>query len=399
MLDRATQVRRNIWKLYALEALQGAIFLIPIVIPFYQSNGLSLTQIYLLESIFSMEVLLLEVPTGYIADRWGRRRTLITATVFWCAGWLWYGAGFSFTHFLLGELFMGIGTSLSSGTTEAITYDSLLEINETERYRRVASQQSFAMFITEACASILGGVIAFWSLRIPAWLTVGATITSFLLALALVEPYRHQKMEGTAHLRALWNIVTHTVIHHIPLRSIIVLHSILSTMTLSLFWLTQPYQTVVGLPLALFGMTHATIVTAGAVAARETHRLSRWIDDRLFLVFIALLVVGCYVSLGTISALWGMAFFFLGRIAWGFLSPLTSDMVNRMTSSDVRATVLSIRTLGSRLLFAITIPCLGLIADRTGILSIAFTSIAIIGGGALILTFFLMRPVWENIPK
>jgi MFS family permease len=390
-------MRRNIGKIYALEALQGAIFLIPVLIPFYRQFGLSLTQIYLLEAIFSTEVLILEIPTGYLSDRWGRRNTLIAATAFFLLGWAWYGAGFSFTHFLIGELLMGVGSSLSSGTTEAITYDSLLELEETDRYRHVAGLKSFSMFLAEAAASILGGVIAFWSLRFPAWLTFAMAICGFIIAMTLVEPHRH-KLQGTEHLRHLWRICTNTLLHNVPLRSIIALHAIVSAMTLSLFWLTQPYQIAVGLPLAFFGITHAAIVTIGALAARKTHAISHVIGDRMFLVLIALTVISCYFALGGIVALWGIAFFFLGRIAWGFLSPLTSDLVNRMTDSDVRATVLSIRALSGRILFAAGIPFLGRIADQTGSLSPAFFFAGVIGGGILLVTFLLMRPVWGRIP-
>jgi len=390
-------LRRNIWKIYVIDALQGAMFLIPVLIPFYRGNGLSLTQIYLIEAIFSLEVLLLEVPTGYLADRWGRRNTLIASTIFWCAGWFWYGAGFSFTHFLIGELLMGIGTSLSSGTTEAITYDSLLELKEAHRYRHIAGLRSFFTMLTEACASILGGIVALWSLRSPAWLTVVVAAFGFFIAITLVEPHRH-KLQGKEHMKHIWKICANTLLHNVPLRSIIALHAVISTMTLSLFWLTQPYQIAIGLPLAFFGVTHAAIVTIGALAARKTHAISRVTGDRLFLVLIALTVVGCYFALGKVSALWGMTFFFLGRIAWGFLSPLTSDMVNCMTGSDVRATVLSIRSLSGRILFAASIPFLGKIADRSGSLSPAFLLVAAIGGVLLLLLFLLMQPVWKRIP-
>ncbi|MDD5623942.1 MAG: MFS transporter [Candidatus Peribacteraceae bacterium] len=393
------EIRGNIWKLYVLRALEGAIVLIPVLIPFYQENGIPLTQVYLLEALFSLQVLLLEIPTGYLADRWGRKKTLVAAMFFWSGGWLWYGAGHTFVDFLAGELLLGLGASLFSGTIEAMTYDSLLEMQEEQRYRRVASHQSFCMFIAEACASILGGFIALWNLRVTAWTTFGLVVLGLLVALTLREPHRHKKMEGSEHLREIWRIVTHTLVRNVPLRSIIILHSIISTMTLSLFWFTQPYQMAVSLPLAFFGITHALIVTAGAFASRETHRLAQWIDDRLFLLLIALAVIVCYTALGTVTALWGISFFLIGRIAWAFLSPLTSDMVNRMTTSDVRATVLSIRALGSRLLFACSIPFLGLIADRSGSLSPAFFLVAIVGGSALLVTFLLMRPVWERIPK
>lgn len=390
-------ISRNIWKLYVLNALYGAIFLIPVIIPFYRENGVSLAQALLLEAIFSIEMVILEIPTGYLSDRWGRKPTIVIAYAFSILGWLQYGVGTGFNFFLIGEILMGVGASLLSGTGEAMTYDTLLEMGETARYRHISGNQNFSMFTTEALCSILGGILAIVSLRTAAWVTVASPIFGFLVALTLTEPHRH-KLQGTQHLRTLWRISTNTLVHNIPLRSITLLHGLISTMTLSLFWLTQPFQTMVHLPLALFGITHALIVGSGAVAARYTHAISKHIDDRFFLLLIALAVVISYIVLGFSASLWAMLFFFTGRIGWGLLSPLTSDLMNRMTTSDIRATVLSIRALASRLLFAMTSPFIGYAADVWP-LNQALLLVGCIGGIALTIIFLLMRPVWGRIPK
>lgn len=394
--QRKHLLRANIWKLYLLNALHGAIFFIPIIIPFYRENGISLMQAFLLEAIFSIEVVLLEIPTGYLSDRWNRKYTIVTACAFSTMGWLMYAIGTGFTYFLAGEILMGFGASLLSGTLEAITYDTLLEQGKTEHYKRISGNQFFATFGTESIASIVGGFIAVTSLRNAAWVTVASPLLGFFIALTLCEPRRH-KLEGTQHLKTLWRICTGTLIRSTPLRSIIALHGVIGAMTLSLFWLTQPYQTLVHLPLALFGITHAIIVGAGALSSRFTHAISKRIDDRLFLLLIAAAVVMSYLGLGSSLSLWALLFFLTGRVAWGFLSPLTSDMINRMTTSEIRATVLSIRALGWRLLFALASPLIGYAADVWS-LKQALLLTGAIGGIAIVITFLLMQPIWRKIP-
>lgn len=392
---RKKLLQANIWKLYVLNALQGAIFFIPILVPFYRENGISLAQLFQLEAVFSIEIVLLEIPTGYLSDRWHRKNTICVALLFSTVGWFLYSIGTTFLVFLIGEIIMGIGASLLSGTLEAMTYDTLLEEDRTDHFRRISGNQFFATFGTESIASILGGLIAVTGLRTAAWATVASPLLGFCIALTLVEPHRH-KMHEQQHLQILWKICMRTF-RDPPLRSIIVINGLIGTLTLMLFWFTQPYQSLVGLPIALFGVSHALIVGSGAAASRLTHALSRRIDDRLFLMTIGTVVIMCYVGLGFLTSLWALLFFLIGRTAWGFLSPLTSDMVNKMTSSDVRATVLSIRAMGWRFLFAISSPLIGYLADVWS-LQQAILLTGALGGLVLLIAFIAVQRVWEKIP-
>lgn len=394
---RTHQLHSNIRKLYTVSALHGALFIIPVIIPFLRENGISLAQAFLLEAIFSIEVVVLEIPTGYLSDRWHRKSVIVAASAFSAMGLLCFALGTAFAHFLAGELLMGIGASLFSGTVEAITYDTLLEQGRTEEYKRISGKQYFATFGAEALVSVIGGLVAAYGLRAAAWLTVISPSLAFLIALTITEPARHKLIEPQ-HFKAIWRICTSTLVHNAPLRSIIVLQGIIGSMTLTLFWLSQPYQIMTGLPLTFFGFTHAFFVGGGALCSQYTHALAKRIDDRMFLLLIAAAVVLSYFGLGFSLALWALVFFLVGRIAWGFLTPLTSDMVNRMTTSDIRATVLSIRALGWRLLFALASPFIGYAADVWS-LRHALLLTGAVGGTAIVVTFLLMQSIWRKIPS
>ena len=392
-----TALRSNIGKLYALSLTNGgAYFALPIFVVFYQAHDLSLSQIFLIQAIFSIGLIVLEIPSGYVSDRFGRKPTVIISTLFWFLGYLVYALSGTFGGFVCAELLIAVGVSFLSGTEEALTYDTLLELKQEGRYRRIVGQQSFFRFAGESLSSILGGFMALVSLRMPFIATLPLLGAGILIALALEEPKRH-RIQETQHLKKMWDICAHTLFRHAPLRGITIIHALASSMTLLLFWLSQPFQLVVGVPLALFGVIHGAIVLSGALASKATHVLQRWMDDRLFLLGITVAVVGSYLGLGYVTTVGGLSFFFIGRIAWGFLTPLTSDLLNRMTSSDVRATTLSIRAFLSRIIFALTAPFIGTLVDRADIPE-AMLIVGLIGGGLLGIMFLLMRPVWNRIP-
>src|SRR3989344_8374259 len=128
----------NIRKLYAMRAVDGAMFSIPIIILFYTENGLSLRDAFLIQSAYSLFLVLWEVPSGYLSDRWGRRNVLIIGTGLNFLSFIVYASGTGFTGFLAAELLLAVGMSFLSGTIEALTYDTLSQMEETSRYRAAA---------------------------------------------------------------------------------------------------------------------------------------------------------------------------------------------------------------------------------------------------------------------
>ena len=390
-------LQENIWKLYGLHIANGMILFIAIFIPFLQENGLSLRDIFLLQSIFSIAMLVLEIPSGYLSDTWGRKNTLIAGSVCGVFAYITYALSTQFIGFMTAELFLAVAFSFASGTVEALTYDTLLEEGETDAYKKIHGKQLFCRFGSEAFGGLLAGALVLISLRTAFWVQIIPASIGFLLALSLEEPKRHKQQE-TRHLDVMWNVLRQSLIHNIPLRSIIALSAIISTLTLSLFWFTQPYQIEVGLPLTLFGIAHAIVVLAGAFASTNAHRISRVLGDRLLLIYIAVTVIVGYIALGFILSLWGLLFFLVVRVAWGLLTPLISDIINRMTTSDIRATVLSIRAFVSRALFACLVPLFGYMADVLT-LNTALLTIGVVGGISIGSVIFLMRKVWNTIPE
>ena len=70
----------NIPKLYLIKIAKWFMLTMPIIVLFYQENGLSMQDVLTLKGIYSVAVVLLEIPSGYLADVWGRKKSLILFT-------------------------------------------------------------------------------------------------------------------------------------------------------------------------------------------------------------------------------------------------------------------------------------------------------------------------------
>ena len=128
MIDHKKNLQSNIKKFYLFQLVSGMMFFLPIVVLFWQDNGLSLTQIMILQSMFSIVVVLLEVPTGYLADIFGRKTSIIGGSFFSAFGIIAYSLSHSFYQFLIAEILWAISMSLLSGADSAFIYDTLKDL-------------------------------------------------------------------------------------------------------------------------------------------------------------------------------------------------------------------------------------------------------------------------------
>ena len=100
------------------------VFMIPVWIAFLQSR-ISVSQIAMYVSITFLTQLVLELPTGALADMIGRRRTIAFAYLVDATHYLLFGFTWLFPQFIGLAIISGLGEALRSGSLEAIVYDSL----------------------------------------------------------------------------------------------------------------------------------------------------------------------------------------------------------------------------------------------------------------------------------
>jgi MFS family permease len=123
----ARNSKNNILKLYAIKIAKWFMLVMPVIVPFYESNGLTLQDIMILKAVYSVVIVVFEIPSGYLADVLGRKNTLIAGALLGTAGYVAYSFSFGFTGFLIAEIVLGAGQSMISGADSALLYDTLAE--------------------------------------------------------------------------------------------------------------------------------------------------------------------------------------------------------------------------------------------------------------------------------
>ncbi len=357
------RLKDNIWKMYVLKAIMWFMVAMPIIVLFFQEHGLTLTEVMILQAIYSISVALFEIPSGYMADIFGRKKTIILSTIFCFSGYLIFSNFSDFYLFAIAELLIGFGGSLMSGSDSALIYDTLLEENNKKAYSKIEGRNYAIGNFSEATAGILGGILATSSLFLPIYVQTIILFFSIPMAFILVEPKIHTENPMERTLTAILDVFHYTLLRNKKLRWLIVFSASMGVATLSIAWFSQPLFKNLEVPIIYFGILWAILNASAGITSFNSHIINRKMNLKKLMFIITLGIVFSFIAIGAIHHLFALVFVLIIYLLRGIITPLMRTYINEETSSNKRATVLSIRSFAIRVSFAITAPFLGYIAD------------------------------------
>lgn len=372
----------------------------PIIVLFFQDNGLSMTQIFWLKSVYSMGMLTMEIPSGYFGDVLGRKKTLIVGTLLTTAGFSLYSFSYGFWQFLVAEFVLGIGQSFISGSDSAMLFDSLKSEKRDKDYIKFEGRVTSVGNFSEAIAGILGGLIATISLRIPFICQAVVSALAIPAAFTLVEP-SYSLSKRAAGFNDILKVIKLSLHKHKKLRNFIFFSSLAGAATLTFAWFVQPFLIDVGIPVVLFGLIWTFLNLTVGTSSIFAYRIERNFTQKQTSGLITFSIGILFILTGLFISKWGLILLFVFYMVRGVATPVFKDYVHVMIESEYRATVLSLRNMIIRIIFAITGPILGWITDnyslKSGYLS-AGTFFLIAGFALYYLTFFIKTVPNRRMP-
>lgn len=352
----------NVLKLYIIKIAKWFMLFMPIVVLFYEDNGLAMRHVFLLQAIYSVSIVILEIPSGYFADALGRKSTLVIGTIMGFLGFLTYSFSYGFVGFLVAEIILGIGQSLISGADSAMLYDTLQETGKKEQYIKFEGRMISIGNFAEAIAGVLGGLLAGISLRYPYY---AQTIVSFIgipAAILLIEPQKHREVIKLK-IHDILKIVKYALYDHKELKWNIIFSSVIGSATLTMAWFVQPYFEMIALPVTLFGIFWTMLNLTVGVSAIFAHKIEYKLKQNKTMLWITILIPAGYIAISKIQTLWGLGVLFIFYFVRGVATPVLKDYINKLCDSNIRATVLSVRNFVIRIFFAIIGPFVGWYTD------------------------------------
>ena len=318
-----------------------------------------MSQVLLLEAIYYGSVVALEVPSGYLSDRIGRRITLMAGMSAWVIACALFASTGSLGAFVLAQVLLAAGMAFNSGTDSALLYDSLDALGRQDEFAAREARAQALGSGAMAIAALIGGLLSGFDLRYAYVLSSLGALAALLCAAGFSEPrkrrLRHSPGEQWTAIQRLWTApilrwilaysVGMTVFNHIPYE--------LFQPWVELFLGTSetaysPTPATTGVLVAVM-MALSALASSRAVALRE-----RWGTLRVLLA--ATLLQGAVIaSLAAPAHLAIIGVLALRSVPQGLSRPVLIASIHPHLPSSVRATWLSVQSLCGRMAFAITL--------------------------------------------
>ena len=359
------KIESNIWKYYLWRFFCGISLTIPIFVLFLKENGLNITQIMILQSVYTTCIIVFSILAGALADKYGRKKILIISSIALTLGYFAYGTGMDFWHFFFAEIIYAIGAATFLGIGEAFVYDSLKNIKKENSYKKV---QGIAYGISEVMMGLTGilgaAVAAAISLRSTYFISmIPASITIFI-ALSFKEPKHQKNLFGDNYFKHIFSTAKF-ILSKSELKFIIIFFGIMATVRFMSFFIFPLYFENIGIPLKYFGIAFAALFISSAIGNKICHNVEKFFSNKTLIKLIVIGTILTLVFVGIFKNIYGVIF---GSIMWfigGLRMAIIPDIINKHASGYHRATVLSIGAAFSNLVSAISSPIIGWTIDKT----------------------------------
>lgn len=312
----------------------GFIFL------FYAVIGLKIQQFGIIAAITSLTILLFEIPSGILADRFGRKKVLLLSAVFSMGTVTLLFFSNSFAWVALAAFMYGLQLSFKSGTDMALIYDSYKELNKADLFKSFRGKNFAYQEYALSISSIIAGYLAEIDFRVLFGVSIALSIAYALVIATLKEPLIHDKIlpRASMHLfESMKEIISAKKVFMVFLYSLII-----AGIVESIYLFHQVFAKEVGFSLPQVGLLFGLMFLVAGISSH----LAKPIECKLGFYFSVLLVP---IGLGLIYIAMGLTFtFFVGwfvlieSFVYGYFQPLIAELKNRFISSGKRATVLSI---------------------------------------------------------
>ena len=346
---------------------------------FLLSAGLNNTQAFAANAFFTAGQVIFEVPTGVVADVWGRRFSfllgaaslMITTLIYWL---LWHSQA-PFYQWAIVSALLGLGYTFFSGATEAWLVDALQATGFTGSLESIFAKGQISVGIAMLAGSVGGGVIAqFTNLGVPYLVRAGFLLVLFLVAYLSMRDLGWQPVAKAHPIKQVKHVLNASIEHgwrNKPVRWLMIAEPFLAGVSYYGFYAIQPY---------LLELSHRpnaySIAGAGAaiVAASQIAGglAAPWIK-RHFKKRSTVLLGSVVMSATTLGLLGVVNNFWLALgliVVWGLTFaatvPVRQAFINKLIPSEQRATVLSFDSLMSSAGGVFTQPGLGRVADAFG---------------------------------
>ncbi len=385
------------FSLYGL--LKNLKFFEPYLLIFLSNNNISLLQIGILFSIREIIINIFEIPSGIIADYFGKKKELYACFLFYILSFILFFLSKSFTGAAIAMVFFGLGEAFRSGSHKAMMYTYLEQKGWQQHKTYVYGKTRSSSLIGSAISSLLGIIII---LNVPnsGYIFLASTIPYIIdFFLILSYPKSLDKGEVSEHttLKELIGVVKNSLFQNRNLQNILVANGIFEAVLSSMKDYVQPILSaiIIGSGIIVFtnisaednlsillGIIYTILNIFSSFASKYSFMAKSLLggSKSLNVLYVLFLLTLMLLGFTTQFTIFVCILFLLINIWQNIRKPIFIDVIDDNMDKSQRATILSVSSQIKSLFIIFLAPLGGYLADSYGIhiVMFAFAGIMII---------------------
>ena len=354
-------IRRQINKLLVLDGAGALMIAGASWVALLAARGFSSIQIGLAESIFHVTSMLFEIPSGAVADVFGRKTTLALSRVLAVISAIIMIISNSFMVIAVAMIFSALSYNMASGTREALAYDSLKQGGSSEDYEKFSATDLIVYEICVSFATLLAGFVLWLGYKRAYAIDVVIGMGTIGLALSLheVAAEGHENMSIKDRFRDVFVGSFVFLKDNGKARALIIFSALVDSIAVLILFFMQAKLTQVGLNAALLGPALFVMGIGSAIGAK----LITMVDINSIKIVMIIALLGAVFNLATVFS--GNPYImilggFICSFTDSWLSVKSDVYLNDMIPSSQRATLVSVNSFAYSVVMIVMSPIMGI---------------------------------------
>ncbi len=318
---------------------------------FWQQRGMNVQMVVYTEIIYALTVTAFEIPSGILADKFGRKRMISAYNALAVTELILLLFAHDFWQFAIAIFLSGMGKALSSGSENALLYDSLLSGNKQGDFEKHLGRLSAVDFTGSMIAALSGGVLAnFFHLEFNYVLSVVSMCIALSLTLSLKEPPMLTKPETEVFGAMQYTKHALKIYKAQPLVLVYCLTG--AVLGACMIYLDEFWQIIlenIGISVIFFGVFSSLSFILRIPGNLFAYKLKEKFSYKHILTCTIGISIAGYAAVFLVRDWLCLVPMMLLSVVASIVDPLVTGYLHHHTESHIRATVESFSSLGLRI--------------------------------------------------
>lgn len=354
----------------------------PIQTIFFLSLGFDLAKVGILLSVVWGSSFLLEIPTGVLSDKIGRKLTTIASNVCLTVSIFIYLVFSSFEIFLVAGILYGAHKAFRSGSNTSILFDSLSKLKRESEFKKIKSKYFADNRAAFLITGLFVGFLAVISFKLVFLVAFLAALISLGASILIKDIGSRTKLSSTTHFLEVLKLV----LKNKDLSMTIAYFAILAAF-LEMQKFDQAYYQFVGLPLSLFGVFFAITQVAQFLISSHVEKVEEVVSEKVALLVLPFVLAFLYLLLYLHVSIVSLVIFVLVGVLYAYRYTVEEFAINKFATPENRSTLLSVSGFFDALSISIAAVFLGFIGNTYSVPTIYLAS-------AIVIVIFASYPAY-----